>query len=293
MKALILANLGHGHFSGNEILPSCHLPLYDHMTVIERQISLLNVNGVTNEDICVLFGSRGIWDIESVKARTDKINTRKMFATENNFLCRKLFNADFFENEDLLILEGNLVFDLAIISRLKRYRQKNVLVVRNLLKPDETNHAIVLNENRVVAINNSELMTFPWATFAGIARLSADVVATLKNVVISPMPLLNGINEILGEHEIMSIDYEDLLYGKINGGHSAELTGGSYSKLNYRLIVKKEDDGAGRNKLINEINWLLTLPVELKPYFSDVLAYDTESEKVYFDVPYYRKSPKV
>jgi choline kinase len=287
MKAIILANLGQGHFSSNEMLPSCYLPLYNNMTVIERQISLLNVNGFSSEDICVLFGSGGIWNITSVKERTDKVNTKTVFAGKNNVLCAGLFNSDFFDGEDVLILEGNLVFDLAILSRLKRYRQKNVLVVHNLLKPDETNHVIVLDDKRVVAINNSELMTFPWVAFAGIARFSADVINTLKNVFIHPLPLLDGINEILGKHEIISINYEDLLYGKINGGHSDELVGGSYSKLNYRLVVKKEDDGAGRKKLIHEINWLLSLPLELKPYFSEVLAYDTESEKVYFDVPYY------
>ena len=287
MKALVLANVGQGHFSDNEILPSCFLQLSSNMNVIERQISILNVNGFSNEDICVLFGSKGVWNVASAKKRIKKINTKKLFTNKNNILCENLFNSNFFEGEDVLILEGNLVFDLAIISRLKRYRQENVLVVHSLLRPDEINHVIELEDNRVVAINTAEIMKFPWVGFAGIARFSADVINTLKNVVVSPMQLLDGINEILGKYEITSIDYEDLRYGKLNGGHSDELVGGSYSKLNYRLVVRKEDDGAGRKKLINEINWLLSLPLELKPYFSEVLAYDVEGKKIYFDVPYY------
>jgi choline kinase/thiamine kinase-like enzyme len=289
MKALILANLGQGHSSNNEILPSCYLRLYNNMSVIERQISLLNVNGFSNDDICVLFGSGDLWDNVSVKERIEKINAKKLFAPKNNYLSANIFESDFFDGEDVLIIEGNLVFDLAILSRLNRYREKNVLVVHNLLKPDETNHAIVLDNRRVVAINDSENMAFPWVAFSGIARLSAAVINSLKEFNTSPIKLLDGIKGLLGKHEIISINYDDLLYGKINGGHSNELIGGSYSKLNYRLIVKKEDDGAGRNKLINEIKWLLTLPPELKPYFSEVLAYDTESEKVFFDVPYYGK----
>jgi hypothetical protein len=217
----------------------------------------------------------------------NKVNARKLFATRNNVLCADLFNSDFIGDEYVLILEGNLVFDMCIISRLRRYRQGNVIVVHSLLNPDENDHIVVLDDKRVIAINSTELMQFPWVKFAGIARFSADVINTLRTVVVSPVSLLSGINEILGKHKITSINYDDLQYGKINGGHSAELTGGSYSKLNYRLIVKKEDDGAGRKKLVNEINWLLGLPPELKPYFSEVLAYDTESEKVYFDVPYY------
>ena len=53
MKALILANVGNEHFCKNKILPSCYLPLYNKMNVLERQISLLNVNGFTNDDICI------------------------------------------------------------------------------------------------------------------------------------------------------------------------------------------------------------------------------------------------
>ena len=87
--------------------------------------------------------------------------------------------------------------------------------------------------------------------------------------------------------ELESIGYYDLVYGKLNGSHSKELTGGSYSKINYRLVVKKESDNDGREKLINEIKWLLDLPPELKPYFSEVLEYDTEGPNVFYNVPYY------
>jgi choline kinase len=287
MKALILANMGQGHFVNNEMVPTSFLPLYNDMTVIERQISLLNVNGFSNDDICILFGSDGIWSLPAIKERIEKVNAKKLYAARNNVLCNDLFSSDFIGDDDVIIIEGNLVFDMCIISRLRRYRQNNVIVVHNLLNPDENDHVVVLEDNRAISINSPELMQFPWVKFAGIARFSSEVINSLKSVVTSPISLLTGINEILRKHEIIAINYEDLQYGKINGGHSDELIGGSYSKLNYRLVVKKEDDGAGRKKLINEIDWLLTLPSELKPYFSEVLAYDTQSEKVYFDVPYY------
>jgi choline kinase/thiamine kinase-like enzyme len=287
MKAIVLANLGEAHFSNNEMVPSCFMPLYNDMTVIERQISLLNVNGFSNDDICVLFGSLGLWNIPSVRERIDRINTKKLFAKRTNVLCEDLFNSLFIGDEDVLIIEGNIVFDLGILSRLKRYRQKNVMVVCDLLNPDKADEVVKTDGHRVISIGNSELMTFPWVEFAGIVRLSADLVNSLKNAHISQMSLLDGINEILGKHEITSINYEDLQKGKINGGHSDELVGGSYSKVNYRLVVKKEDGGAGRKKLINEINWLLTLPSELKSYFSQVLEYNIESDKVYYNVPYY------
>jgi thiamine kinase-like enzyme len=52
-------------------------------------------------------------------------------------------------------------------------------------------------------------------------------------------------------------------------------------------VVKKEAEGKGRSKLINEIEWLLSIPKELKPYFSEVLEYDIESPHVFYNVPYY------
>ena len=286
MKALILANTGNIHFCGGEILPSCYLPLFNRMTVIERQISLLNVNGISDDEICALFCSCGIWELENVKARTERIPCRKIFTDKSEILPAGIFDSDFF-SDDVLILEGNQVFDIAILSRLRRYRQKNVLVVRYLTDPDSVSKTLRLEGDKVSAASDSEMAAFPWVSFAGIARLSREAVNRLRSTVIHPMSLSEAINPLLNTAEISYIDYDDLLYGKLNGGHSDELIGGSYSKLNYRLVVKKEDDGPGRQKLINEINWLLNLPEELKPYFSEVLACDTENRKVFFDVPYY------
>jgi len=287
MKTLILANLGKPHYSDGEMLPQCFLPLYNRMTVLDRQISLLNINGFSNEDICVMFGCDGIWNTDSVRKRVDHIQTIKLFSHKNDMLNANMFASDFFENTELLIIDGNLVFDLAIISRLKRFRKSNALVVRDLLKSDENDRTLKIENNKIIAVEYADLMDFPWVASVGIVRLSSDAVSKLRKVVISPISLMDAIDEILDDCEITPINYEDLLYGKLNGGHSNELTGGSYSKINYRLVVKKEDEGAGREKLINEIKWLKNLPSSLQPYFSEVLEYDISSQKVYYNVPYY------
>lgn len=287
MKALILANIGDEHFVHNEIMPSCFLPVHNKITVIERQISLLNLNGFSNDDICIIFGIDGIWNIESVRHRIENIPTKKVFLKNKNCLKPNIFDWDFFKTEDVLFIEGNRVFDLAIVARILRYREKNVLVTTDLLSPDNLDRVMILNEDKVVAICMPEMISYPWMAFAGVCKLSSGAVKELRNIVVSPMPLLEAIDEILDKVDIKSIRYDDLVYGKIKGGHSNELTGGSYSKLNYRLVVRKEDDGAGREKLINEIKWLLSIPIDLKPYFSEVLEYDIEGNKVFYNVPYY------
>ncbi|MDR1640644.1 MAG: hypothetical protein LBT59_13190 [Clostridiales bacterium] len=287
MKALILANVGAEHFYNGEILPSCFLPLYNKMTVIERQISLLNINGYTNDDICVLYGSGGIWDIKAVKDKINSINTRKLFVSKNNVISERIFESDFFKGEEVLLLEGNRVFDIALIARLRRYRRKNVLVVYDLMEPDDNKQLVAVEGDDLVSIKNSELPQFPWNAFAGVARLSPDVIELLKNAVVVSRPVLDAIYDVLPLCEIKVVKYDDLVNGQLNGGLSTELTGGSYSKLNYRLVVKKEDNGEGRKKLINEIEWLMSVPKELKPYFSEVLEYNIVSDKVFYNVPYY------
>lgn len=287
MKALILANVGTGHFYNNEIIPSCFLQLYNKMTIIERQISLLNVNGFSNDDICVLCGTEGIWKIDSVKSRIDKLGTKIAYTSKNNVLKEGIFDDDFFDDSDVLILEGNRVLDIAIISRLRRYKQRNALVVSDMLDPDEIKQMVSVKGDNVIAIRNSDLIEFPWVAFAGIAKFSADAVSRLRKAVICSRPLLDAIEDILQECNLKAVKYDNLVYGRINEGHSDELTGGSYSKLNYRLVVKKESDGEGREKLINEIKWALSIPKELKPYFSEVLEYDIESQRVFYNVPYY------
>jgi hypothetical protein len=287
MKALILANVGAEHFYNGEILPSCFLPLYNKMTVIERQISLLNINGYTNDDICVLYGSGGIWDIKVVKDKINSINTRKLFVSKNNVISERIFESDFFKGEEVLLLEGNRVFDIALIARLRRYRRKNVLVVYDLMEPDDNKQLVAVEGDDLVSIKNSELPQFPWNAFAGVARLSPDVIELLKNAVVVSRPVLDAIYDVLPLCEIKVVKYDDLVNGQLNGGLSTELTGGSYSKLNYRLVVKKEDNGEGRKKLINEIEWLMSVPKDLKPYFSEVLEYNIVSDKVFYNVPYY------
>jgi hypothetical protein len=287
MKALILANVGTSHFYNDEIIPSCFLHLYNKMTIIERQISLLNVNGFSNDDICILCGTEGIWKTESVKSRIDKLETKIVYTSKNNVLKEGIFDDDFFDDSDVLILEGNRVLDIAIISRFRRYKQRNALVVSDMLDPDEIKQMILVRGDNVIAIRNSDLIEFPWVAFAGVAKFSADVVSHLRKASICSRPLLDAIDDILQECNLKAVKYDNLVYGRINEGHSDELTGGSYSKLNYRLVVKKESDGEGRDKLINEIKWTLSIPKDLKPYFSEVLEYDIESQRVFYNVPYY------
>lgn len=286
-KALIMANVGATHFHNGEVLPSCFLQLYNKMTIVNRQISLLNVNGFSKDDICVVCGSEGVWQTDSVKSKVSALEAKIIFESRNNMLDDEVLSDPFFDDCDLIYLEGNHIVDIAIISRLKRYNQRDALVVTEALDPDDVKRLISLDGDRVVSIRSYDLADYPWVVFTGIAKLSLDTVGKLRSALKCSRPFLDVLEDILPSSDIKAIRYDDLVYGMLNGGHSDELTGGSYSKLNYRLVVKKESDENGREKLINEVEWLLSLPTELKPYFSEVLEYDIQSPHVYYNVPYY------
>lgn len=286
-KALIVANVGSVHRQDGIEIPSCFLKVFNEMTIVERLVSLLNINKIPNEDIYIQCGTGDIWESNYVKKKIKDLGPAVFFEEKTDIVRSDLFKNGIFDDSELIIIEGNAVIDIAIISRLKRYRHPNAIVVDEVLNPDELRRLIVVNDGNVDSVKSSEEIDYPWMSFAGIMKLSREAVISFGEHNDGSMDLLDLIQAVSSDVEISAITYEDLVYGKLNGGYSEELTGGSYSKLNYRLVVKKESDNEGRQKLKNEIKWLLSLPNELKPYFSQVLEYDIAGEKVYYDVPYY------
>lgn len=287
MKVLIMANSGKEHFIDGRCMPTCLLPTHGKLTILERIFSLLCVSGFSHEDICVCCGIGGVWDNKYVKDSINNFKAKIIYSNGADVLNAKVFDDVFFADEDLLIVDGTEYIDLAIITRLLRYSEPNVIVVKDVLCPDDDDRLIKADGDLVTGMVESKTATYPWTGYAGIAKFSKQYIKDLNEKLIIPLPLLDAIGMTLDNENLKTVNYDDLGYGIIRRGHSNELIGGSYSKLNYRLVVRKEADAEGRDKLINEINWLLSIPKELKPYFSSVLEYDISSPLVYYNVPYY------
>lgn len=286
MKVLILANTGGYHFVSGKCIPTCFLPLHGGLTILQRLFSLLSVSGLSKDVICVCFGTGAAWESDYVVECMKTIHVKKIYAPLN-CLHRNMFGDEFFKDDDLLVISGSNVIDLAIITRLLRYRERNVIVVKDVLSPDDTKKLVSLKGDIVECIVDTESAIYPWVGYAGICKLSNDFISTLNKRLIIPLSFLDAVNLTLDTQALKAVNYDDLGYGIIKHGRSNELIGGSYSKLNYRLVVRKEAEGEGRAKLVNEIHWLLNMPEDLKPYFSSVLEYDISSPKVYYNVPYY------
>lgn len=288
MKALILANSNKYHFVEGDCIPTCFLPLHGELTIIQRLFSLLSVSGFSQDDISVCFGTGAAWDSNSAVMRVEKVKVKKFFTMEAKTLDSGIFEDEFFKNEDLLVIDGTNVIDLAILTRLCRYGEKNAIVVKDLLSPDDESRLISVADDKVERIVESESAKYPWVGYAGVCKLSKEFVKELHSRLVIPLSFLDAVSLVLDTQVLKAVHYDDLGYGIIRRGRSNELIGGSYSKLNYRLVVRKEAEGkAGRAKLINEMKWLMSLPDDLRPYFSSVLEYDATGPKVYYNVPYY------
>lgn len=287
MRALILANTGTEHFQNGKCMPTCFLKTHGDLSVIQRTLSLLSVSGFSNKDICICAGTDGAWELDDTKEQLAGLQVRTIFSSKSRVLPVRLFDDDFFKDQDVLIIDGDKVVSLAIFTRLLRYKFKDVIVINDLLSPDTQDYIINTRDDVVTSITDSKEAEYPWTGYSGVCKLSYDFIRLLNEKLIIPLSLLDALGMTIEGRKLISVNYDDLGYGIIRHGHSNELIGGSYSKLNYRLVVHKEAEGDGRDKLINEIEWLLSLPSELKPYFSSVLEFDITSPKVYYNVPYY------
>ncbi|MFA6599642.1 MAG: radical SAM protein [Candidatus Omnitrophota bacterium] len=111
-----------------------------------------------------------------------------------------------------------------------------------------------------------------------------DVIMSLgREVVVSPLPATEGGNLVLA-----AIGAK----GPQQGVPPVRLKGGSMARV-YRYQrdgvwrVRKEAAGRGRQKLVNEINWILHLPEDLKPHFPEVLTYNMTEETAFYEMPFY------
>ena len=67
----------------------------------------------------------------------------------------------------------------------------------------------------------------------------------------------------------------------------ASFTAKSLIQRNGETLVRKEARGHGREKLINEISWLLQLPAALRRHFPVVRNYQLNASTVFYDMEFY------
>ena len=90
------------------------------------------------------------------------------------------------------------------------------------------------------------------------------------------------LKSIIKKNKIHNLDM-----GKLDA-ISSPIFGGSHATIKRLEIIRKEADDDGRKKVIEEVNWLRSLPVDVKKHFPTVNNYDLDSKPVFFEMPYYK-----
>lgn len=297
MKAIILAADPEVVISSSENdLPRCLLPLHHDVTILERQIRTLNLHGIATRDIVVVIGEQGPWAKPGIIDRVRDIHSHIAINSRNAetgiaaSLDTALEKIDC--EDDLLIIDGDLIFDSRILDCLLAVDDANALLTRRALSIAEHGSRVHVEQGRVVRAGRSveHANNYPWHLYSGIAYIRKDTTPLLRARIKhhSKGDLLDVVTEIALDCNFVIVDHTKPTAGE-NGMDErlADLTGGSYAALKLRRVVRKEASGRGKKKLHNEINWLLGLPENLQAYFPKVSDYYLGDDNLWCEMPFY------
>jgi len=294
MKAIILA-AGIGSKLGElgKAVPKCLIEI-GGKTLLERQIEILESCGIGKQDIIVVIGDRGeAWDSEN-KERIRKIHSNvvineKNVETRNSY---SLWLAIKEIAEDILCIDGDLLFNKQVIEKVIKSDYPSLLLTYNRNKFAVGNR-VLMKKDRVLGIGptiNSDRV------YVGFAKFNKDFVEVLKKELSSPDYYKESLDKPLYhlciDNFIHNLNLED------DGEENLFLNGGSYAitrqipiqsdeKFEGEQKVIRKEATEGREKLINEIQWMLDLPEDAKHRFPQILKYDLKSDPVYADFKYY------
>jgi choline kinase len=190
MKAIILAAGINSRLKDHIDVPKCLLPLGES-TILENQISSLMRAGFEQEDIIVVVGHKREM-IEKVHGNT-LFNPK--FAEFNNgysvylALQHLLNDKQLDNNERLMILDGDLVYEGNLILNIVSSDKDNVLVNRPIEYSQELKDEISIldDKGKIIKLQipskqnllSHEFSNKPLYSYVGIIKMSRDVALQL------------------------------------------------------------------------------------------------------------------
>ena len=190
MKAIILAAGVNSRLKDYIDIPKCLLP-FKKSTILENQISSLMNAGLKREDIIIVVGYKQ----EMIKKVHEYILFNPNVEFGNGYglylpLQYLLYEKGLDEDEEILVLDGDLVYDVNLICRINASKKGNVLVNR----PIEYSNALkdeisIINENRKILKLiipskenplNKEYSNKPLYSYVGIMKISKNIAIKLN-----------------------------------------------------------------------------------------------------------------
>ena len=182
-----------------------------------------------------------------------------------------------------LVIHGNTYCTTNNIDSLMQ-SPHNCILVSPAVNTEQLG-TFVMGEQKVQYVSTSvDSMPFPRRIYAGMMILEPHIFQFLRKI---PSPELESDISLVwraGSRNDMTLS---ILSVNHQPQKSLDLVGGSFGGLVRKTIVQKEASGQAGRKLLNEINWLLGLPDELKSHFSSVLKFQTSPTTTSYWMPYY------
>lgn len=294
MNAIILAAEG-ASLMKSRSLPSCLQPVMGGTTMLDQQTRLLNIFGIPSSQIYVVIGSTGSWSLKH--ARNELDNYPHLNFITNSLNSKTTSEYSFYaaldickDSEDIFVINSDAIFDIRQLERLCSNRQVSSILTKKPTSVNERGIKLTISEsNSFDLCNIEEKIVFPWLLYAGVLFISKSDLAKLSHdlPVLDTDGLLYSLDKSLGIHTFKNIDYNSLETSFKDTLSSLDLRGGSFASLERKHLVRKEARGKGFEKLTDEIDWLLTLPSNLSPFFPQVINTERTGDSAWFEMPWY------
>lgn len=276
-------------------VPRCLTQIAGSVTLLERQLRVLMLCGISRNDIVVVVGSQGVWsnnaDVEAVRSYGCSICINNHNINSHSGYSLLLALEHLKPDEKCLVISGDVNFEVKHVEVLLAEAKECVALVRQALAVSERGVFINTKSNQIVSVGTSiDSVVFPWYIFCGMITLTPTLVEAYKKNIhnINTLSYFEALFKNKCKETIYFIDFNSPISGEQSFETvTRDLTGGSYANLKKRHLVRKQANGEGRQKLLDEINWLLSLPTELKRFFPTVEDYQCEGDSVWFDMPWY------
>jgi choline kinase len=294
MAAVILAAGGGVSLPGSDTIIPRSLLRIGAVTLLERQVRMLGLSGVSPERIAVVAGTeREGWSpdhYDAVRALGVQLVINAAPTPQGSCQSLVLGLQHLGPTTSAVICDGDLVFDRDLIDGILQAPAGNVLALKRAMSISETRGKVRFSGGRIAATNGRvTLEHYPWHVYMGIGRIERDAqIRLVERYAEDPgsVDVLSAVDKLLETHEFRPWLSSG---GEEAPPDSSELVGGSFANLECFTVVRKQARGDGRSKLTREIEWLRRVPGEYKAHFPEVLSSSATDEVVSYEMPYYRQ----
>ncbi|MEA2036089.1 MAG: NTP transferase domain-containing protein, partial [Nanoarchaeota archaeon] len=289
-----IIHVGIASFLSLSLIPTCMMKIGGE-TLLERQIAILKKCGI--KDIVVVVGKEGnCWNQRNrnlIRKLTKNVivNPINLETPSSSSLFLAL---NYFEPSPTIIMDGDTIFEKSIIKTIVNSRHKNLLLVGRG-KSDIITTRILMKENKVKGIGRKIKSN---DIYTGFMKVDTNLYKVLRNKLKQRKSQFREYTEVvdknLKKYNVYGKHMESI---QANIGEVLDLkplVGGSFAstKVISKLMKKtayvvRKEAVEGRAKLIDEIKWIRNLPNDLKPYFPEMIGYDTKSKKAWVEFQYY------